>query len=373
MTAVDARQATSRTATRTGFVHGLDAVRVVASVAVIYQHISSWLLATGHTVWLRDVLDTTTLSPLHLDDNVGFLGVSLFFLVSGFVINEAIGRERARQFLARRASRLLLPLLLATELAWLLVVAGLMAANRPPRLSDLFTNMVLANYWYGGSVVLGPTWTLVVEFVFYGLAALTIPLHRRWPWVAPALAATLVSVLLSVVRTENVTATGEARIVTMYLPVLFLGQLISLVRSGRLHPLAGIAYGAVEFWLFVRANDTTTMTDQSGPSYPRVLLLALLVVVLCTRAGGPVARARWVGAAARRTYSVYLMHVVLAYPVLHLLVPVVGTPAGIVAALVAVVAGSELVYRYVENPVVVWYRGRERAARAAALPGGARP
>jgi exopolysaccharide production protein ExoZ len=373
VTALAAPEASPRAATRSGYAQGLDAVRVVASLIVIYQHIAFWLLTAGHTVWLSDVLDTTTLNPLHLDENSGFFAVALFFLVSGFGITEASGRERTGQFLGRRASRLLPPLFVAAAVAWVLVSTGLMDANPPARLPDLFANLVLANYWYSGSTVLPPTWTLVVEVAFYGLVALTIPLHRRRPWVAPALAATLVSVLLSVLRTEDTVATAEARTITLYLPILFLGQLVSLVRTGRLHPLAGLGYGAVEFWLFVRANTTITVPGQGGPSYPRILLLALLVVVLCTRASGPIARARWVGAAARRTYSVYLMHMALAYPVLHLLVPVVGTPAGIVAALVAVVAGSELVYRYVENPVVAWYRRRERAAKAAALPGGARP
>lgn len=355
-----------------GYVHGLDAVRVVASLAVIYQHLSSWLVLYGHRVPLREALDASVMNPLRLDDplsvddNVGFIGVALFFLVSGFVINQAIGRERIGQFLGRRASRLLLPLWIAVTLAWVLVSAGLLEANRAPHLGDLFTNLFLLNYWVAGSHVLQPTWTLGIEFVFYFLAAATIPLHRRWPWLAPALAATLVSVTISLVNTEDTPATAEIRTVAMFLPILFIGQLISLVRSGGLTPPAGLAFGTVQFGLFLLADATTTdsTTQSGGPPYVRVVLLAIPVVLLAVRARGRIVRARWVGALARRTYSVYLMHMPLAFPVLTLLVPRVGDVVAVAVALVVVAAGTEVVHRFVETPMVNWYRRRERG------PGG---
>jgi exopolysaccharide production protein ExoZ len=114
----------------------------------------------------------------------GYLGVDVFFVVSGFIIYLSTASPDAREasgFLLRRFCRVVLP-------AW--VALGLAALTRPPYLSDLIASFFfypLQNTdppFYGYSVLI-VAWTLSYELVFYLLFAATLSFgvgrrHRGW-------------------------------------------------------------------------------------------------------------------------------------------------------------------------------------------------
>jgi peptidoglycan/LPS O-acetylase OafA/YrhL len=122
----------------------------------------------------------------------GFLGVDVFFTLSGFLITTLLLEEYARagtiaigRFYARRALRLL-PALVAFLLVWGLVFL----ATRPPRLwpvilGDLLgvlfyvTNWLIGYYGRGGSSF-SHTWSLSIEEQFYMVWPVTLLLLLRW-------------------------------------------------------------------------------------------------------------------------------------------------------------------------------------------------
>ena len=350
---------------------GLDVLRIVASLAVLYTHARDWFEAGGQRWRFDEVLTAAVMAPLRLDAYLVPLGVTTFFLISGLVITQAAFRESPGQFLLRRATRTLPAMWAVLLVVWLVALAGVpIGVTGEVTVHTLFANMTLTNFFVPGSTGLNlVTWTLVVQFVFYLFVAATIPLLHRWPWLPPALSVTLVSVLLSVVRTESPVAMHTLRVVVTLLPILFIGQLVSLVRLGRLHPLAGLAYAVLHWMLLVRGDLTSDHTP-GVPGYPQMLVwIALLAIVFCRMPGdGPAVR--WLRGAAKRTYAVFLVHVPVMYVTPHLISAPEGSTPAFLVAMAGTAVTADLLYRFVEAPAVRWFRGWEkrRGETAPELP-----
>jgi peptidoglycan/LPS O-acetylase OafA/YrhL len=129
----------------------------------------------------------------------GFLGVDVFFTLSGFLITTLLLEEYARsgtiaigRFYVRRALRLL-PALIAFLLVW----GGVFLAKTPPQfwpviLGDLLgvlfyvTNWLISYYGRGGSPF-SHLWSLSIEEQFYMVWPVTLLLLLRWvrhsPWI----------------------------------------------------------------------------------------------------------------------------------------------------------------------------------------------
>ena len=132
----------------------------------------------------------------------GPVGVTIFFVLSGFLITRVILRDREagtwslRQFFGNRAVRLL-PALLALQVV---VAAWWVLAGRSVRtilLDDLAATTYVTNIFYPWLTesVLGHTWSLATEEQFYLLWPLLLPLvmrsRRPLTWLTVAVATSL--------------------------------------------------------------------------------------------------------------------------------------------------------------------------------------
>jgi peptidoglycan/LPS O-acetylase OafA/YrhL len=258
-----------------------------------------------------------------------------------------------------------LPLLwVAVAVTWLLVGENLVDAPGDPGVRDLVLGMFLLNHVVPGTVaVLGVTWTLVWQVTFYCFAAATIPLLRHRPWLAPAIGAAVLSTLMSLTSVPGSDPTGQLRLIVTFVPIIFIGQIIGLTRSGHVTPLAGVALGCVHMWLGLRAVVSWPGAHQ-GEFYARTLVLLVLVLILLTRANGRAARSRTLALIARRTYGIYLLHIPLVLGTLTLTADRIGFHAALALSLVVLAAGVELAHRFLDAPIASVYRRLESAANA---------
>lgn len=349
------------------YIHGLNLLRIMASIAVVYDHFRGWFAAGGQHWTFDEALSAAALGPLRLDTLVGAFGVATFFIVSGIVITYAAQRESPGRFVARRAVRIVPAMWVVLLIVWILAMTDVPAGVvGDVDTGSLFTNLTLANFFVSGVPAIDVvTWTLTVQISYYVFVAATIPLLRRWPWLPPAMAVALVSVLLSVVHDESTAGGHMVRVIITFLPVLFIGQLIALVRLGRLHPLAGLAYGALQWLMLVRADLTSDLTP-AIPGYTRMVVCIALLVIVCCRLSGGLVAARWTKGVANRTYAVFLVHVPVLYVTPHLLSTTTGTTLAFLVAIVATAVAADLLYRFVEVPFVRWYRKWENRGRNSA-------
>jgi peptidoglycan/LPS O-acetylase OafA/YrhL len=315
----------------------------------------------------------------------GFLGVDLFFALSGYLITdlllrevEATGAVSLIAFWGRRIRRLLPAL--ATMLAVVTVVVWAVAPPDMVRttLSDgpwVQLNLVnwhllveSASYWdrFGPDRVFEHLWSIAVEEQFY----LVWPVIVAWCWRRVAVVAGLVSVVSLALMVVLVSPADPTRVYTgtdTRAFSLLLGAMVATppVRALLAHVvdrlvgavMALLAVGIGTAWLLV--NGVNSLWLFTGGLFAHSLAAALLIG-LCARAPQTVvARVlawqplQWFGLIS---YSLYLWH----WPVFVLLSPQRGWLWTAMACAVSI--GLAALSKYlVEDPVrfrATWARGR---------------
>ena len=164
----------------------VESIRLLAGVLVVMQH-----LFELH----RDIPGLDAI--VHLGP--GMMGVLLFFLVSGYVVPMSVrnGAFDPLAFMLKRAFRIYPLMLAAFALVAIAGATGLlhhwqyMAAAGP---QIWIANLLLVQEYLGVRAILGVTWTLSVEFLWYGIFALAYWRlgDRAGRWLAVAVPVVLV-------------------------------------------------------------------------------------------------------------------------------------------------------------------------------------
>jgi peptidoglycan/LPS O-acetylase OafA/YrhL len=329
-------------------------------------------------VWLHqhDVHSTTAsifqgfaADPLALALNVGNFGVVLFFLVSGFIVTHTGFSERPRQYAAKRLLRIYPMLVVAVLLSAALYGIGLhpLATGDGTTVTagSLLANASLANYLMAPRVVLVDVgWTLIIEVLFYALLFVALPLLRRavWPVIAGELA--LVAAVLATAQLGG-PFYGLLAVNVGYLPALLLGQAIWAAWSRRVPVWAGVVLGAAAAAEYVWAGIPGMGRQPTVYHYNLTLSLGLVVFLLGLLAERKLRPIRLIGFLADRSYSLYLLHGLLAIALMNVLYPKIGYPAALAAGLAVTLLAADAGYRWVERPGMRLARHLSRRWRPA--------
>jgi peptidoglycan/LPS O-acetylase OafA/YrhL len=342
---------------------GLDGVRALAVIGVFFYH--AWPNPDGGP-WLPG----------------GFLGVDLFFVLSGYLITSILlvewqhhRRINLLRFWARRARRLF-PALVVVVLGSLLLSAifarGSLAVTRSDTLSSLFYfnnwHQIAANSSYfvrmGNPSLLRHYWSLAVEEQFYILwPLLLVPglifIGRRWMPLA-------IAVVIAASATEmwllyNGPDSDPSRVyygtdtraflLLMGIELAFFWPYVERIRrSLPLLELLGFAALGITLWLFTSLQDYDAVIYQGGDLAAAFCFAVLIAAVAHPRTiigkGFGVTPLRWIG---ERSYGIYLWH----WPIIVLLAPS-GWWTGwkiILAQGLVTVGIATLSYRFVEQPI----------------------
>ncbi|MGZ8437590.1 MAG: acyltransferase family protein, partial [Candidatus Limnocylindrales bacterium] len=365
------REATERAFGRLSHLSGLDGLRAIAVLAVLAYH-AGFDQAQG-----------------------GFLGVEVFFVISGYLITALLLAEHRRtgridpiRFWLRRARRLLpaLFLLLAVTLAFaMVVVPEEIARLRPDALAALayVTNwhLIAGDQSYfetiGRPSLFMHLWSLAIEEQFYLLwplaLAVLLAAGRR-----AGLAVTVVGAIGSAVWMAVLFQPGGdpsrlyygtdtrltglllgAALAFVWVPAVATGdgggampRLWSSRRVGRLVDVLGIVGLAGLAWFFIAADAYAPFLYRGGLAVVAIATVAVIAAAVHPRSRlGPlldIGPMRWIGT---RSYAIYLWH----WPIFALTRP--GIDVGLDPGPLLVVrfgltaVAAELSFRFVEAPI----------------------
>lgn len=160
------------TAGRAREVSSLDVMRLFAAQAVMFYHLVflSWAEAE-HSRGIRAVVGHPVAFPDAVGwASLGWVGVPVFFVISGFVILMSAQNKSAADFLIGRVARIA-PGLWFFSLVSAAVLLGCGVLSTPQLLVRLLRSLTLfpVGPWVDGAV-----WTLVTEAVFYAAVFLLI-------------------------------------------------------------------------------------------------------------------------------------------------------------------------------------------------------
>ncbi|MBX3463748.1 MAG: acyltransferase [Planctomycetes bacterium] len=293
-------------------IEALDGVRGLAIVAVVAMHAT--LFTTVHP--------RVPAEPLAQALQLGWSGVDLFFVLSGFLITGILLRQKDRphyfrDFYARRALRIF-PLYYAV-LALLLFVLQRPPTSGAEKASYLLYYQNLA--WLCGHDVHPDlartiTWSLAVEEQFYLLwpAVVWLLPRRRLPWLCLGLAAAAIALRAALLARGVDTAYF---LTPCRLDALAAGACLAVWPSppawiGRAAVLVGIAGLAATAW----ATGSPLPQDNPGLQLWGLAAALLLAVGLLTLARGEgvvarVCRGRCLRSFGQFSYCIYLVHILV--------------------------------------------------------------
>lgn len=355
----------------TGEIEFITLLRAAACLMVVYSHLVDGATRDAYHVRWRpsEAMTGYLLAPLGITEGFGFLGVALFFLISGFIITHTAQRESARSFVVKRAMRIYPPLLAAIGLTLALSRAGMPNTAHVPWRHVLLSATLTDVFASIAHPVLAVSWTLSIEVVFYLHLALLLSLVRAHPTAVAAMLA-----LWSVVATEACDGWYRATrwepahttgLVLEYLPIFACGMVAWAWWQGRVGRWGALALGALAYLAVVHNLWRSQPAYMTGPdAHVGQIAYATAIFVVCLLASDRmtvIAPVRWL---AKVSYAVYLVHFPLGFWLLDRLIPRIGFTAALVMTLAAVGVASAAIWRCVERP-------SQRAARALLARGHA--
>ncbi|MBJ6142246.1 acyltransferase [Hymenobacter sp. BT559] len=333
----------------------IDLLRFVAAVAVVLYH---WAYRGYHEGHLSPV-DYPTLGQVC---KYGYLGVELFFLISGYVILHSAQGKTLGQFVVSRVRRLYPAYWVACTLCFVamrLYRPTYGGADWSPlfdvSLRDYCYNLSMLQAFFGVHDVDGVYWTLTVEITFYFLISLLL----AFGWLGrlvPVLAGWLGYCTL-VGPSENASPFGLL-LFPRYAPFFIAGMLLYLLQAKQVArwQLGGLllwAYGlsAQATWADTLDKSVFFRDTFSGPLAVALLTGSYGVLLLVTARRRRPGWAPWLAAAGSLTYPVYLLHHNMGYLVLLHLGGRIEKHVLLAAMVVVLLVLAWLLHRYVERPL----------------------
>jgi peptidoglycan/LPS O-acetylase OafA/YrhL len=331
-------------------VNEIDLLRFLAAVSVLFYHFAF----RGYAADGMSNMPYPALAPVA---QYGYLGVELFFIISGFVILMTAENASLKSFVISRCVRLYPAFWACCTLTFLTILA-IGAPRYEASFAQYAINMSMASAFVGVDAIDGSYWSLFVEMKFYLLVAVVILLGR----VRQSQALLVFWLCASVVVKVGDIGRLRSLLIVDYSAFFIAGAAYFLVWSQgitltRIGVIAGSWVLAV--WQSIgRLSELEKHfgTDMSGYVVAAALTTFFVVMFLvATRRTGRLREIDWKIAGAI-TYPLYLLHQTIGFAVFNSAYPAVNPHVLLWTTTAAMVALAYTIHVAVERKSAMWLR-----------------
>ncbi|WP_051712081.1 acyltransferase family protein [Spirillospora albida] len=331
----------------------LDLLRFAAALAVVLYHFTGF---AGPGAWPEPSAEV--FPEIAGITRYGYLGVDLFFMISGFVILMSAWGRGPGEFGVSRLVRLM-------PAYWLSVLLGAAVylvfrqGHGVPGL--VVPNLTMMQGGLGVRNVDAVYWTLWVEMHFYVLVAVLAGIGLSYRSCLVFMAAWLFGGLYA---DEAGSELLQVMLVPTWSPYFIGGMALYMIhRFGPTLLLWGfvaVSWLLALHWGAWRARHAFEGGEETVVSAAVTGIFLVMILV----ATGRLRRLRWSGLTVlgALTYPLYLVHSQVALPLLDAVYPALDRWAALVLLTAVSLAAAYAVHRWVERPAAAWLRPRLRAA-----------
>ncbi|WP_137918855.1 acyltransferase [Hydrogenophaga sp. 2FB] len=322
----------------------LDWLRGLAALAVVMFHYfykgpkEGWVQENQHPI-----LETVA--------SYGYLGVHLFFMISGYVIMMTAQNSSLRRFVASRVARLIPAFWICMTLTVIIELLVPSSPFKPASWAQYVANLTMLPKAFGQEPIDGAYWSLAVEINFYAWIALIIAvgqLKRIETFLVLWLGLSLVNFLRPMYPVEVFTSAHWA-------PLFSAGAFFFLVRHSGWTPLrrfgmfAALVLACLYAWRETGpvADVAQLMRFGKGPHHlivQGIMVLYFLLFAAVTMGWIRMENSKWGDLSGRLTYPLYLVHQNAGYAVLGVMTATgVAASGGMTLVSIGVIALALLV------------------------------
>jgi peptidoglycan/LPS O-acetylase OafA/YrhL len=323
----------------------LDLLRFLAALAVVIFHYAFRGYARGD----MSVMPYPLLAEVA---KYGYLGVELFFMISGFVILMTASSNNLQVFFISRVVRLCPAFWVCCTLTFLITLAF----GQPRFSADLYQyliNMTFLGDLLGVPPIDGVYWSLFVEIKFYLMISILLAL-KKIDKIEPCLV-----LWLLVSATAEVLAFEKLRsiLITDYAAYFIAGATFYLIwAKGMTKPRIALVAGALALATFTAITWAESIESKYATEYDPSIIGSVIIVffmtflLIATNKTAAIGRLNWTTLGAL-TYPLYLLHQMIGFIIFNMAYPAVNAHLLLWGTVALMIAASYVIHEKIETPM----------------------
>lgn len=335
----------------------LDLIRFIAALYVVFYH----FCFRGYA---KDNLSILQFAPLEGISKYGYLGVDLFFIISGFVILMSVKNSDLIDFFISRVTRLYPAFWFCVIVTSIIIVffgGTIFQAN----LNQVLFNLTMLNGFFNVEHVDGVYWSLVVELKFYILIAVLL-LIKKIKYIK-AFALTLLAISILQLLIPFAEAPFVLKIIyyitfVRWSPYFVAGMFFYLIKSEKnsikniipiiLSYLVAIRYAIIN----IENRNALYGYDFSTEVVLTLITCFFLVIFLISIDKLSFLNKKYFLYLGILTYPLYLIHQNIGFIIFNNLGNVVNKWLLLILVLLLMLTSSYLISKYIEKPTGKYLR-----------------
>lgn len=335
-------------------VNEIDLLRFLAALSVVFYHYTF----RGYAADGLSVMPYPLLAPTA---KYGYLGVELFFMISGFVVlMTAAASARLRDFCISRIVRLYPAFWVCCTITYLAIV--LFGAPHAATFDQYIVNMTMLSGLSKMQPIDGAYWSLLVEIRFYALVAVVLAIgriHQAQRFIVLWLLGCIALEVLATLPVEGMPALAlhylRYLLIVNYAAYFVAGATCYLIWAKGASPVRFAVL--IASWGLAVFQSGQSLRDfekyyktglSSGMVIGILTVFYVVMLVISLKRTGAIARYRWPLAGAI-SYPLYLLHQNIGYLVFNRLYPAVNAHVLLWGTIVFVVAAAYAVHVLIER------------------------